>query len=516
MRQMPPSEWTTTEQKKWLQARIPEYESHAPTKDFSSFWPPFCEAWFEEFPERSYGAFSNIPVDQPLTDEQKLEDGKAQGKRRKQLKAWMRWHSPHGARARATANANNKLVDKLINPKTHRSLTKSEMYSQHFYTRIKVAVEDRCLKNDLTKRGDKLSAAQAVAKEMFAKENDEIKAKVAALMEEQRDQKNARKAAKSTVSTEERAKMVVNMPALVRNVITNLASATDYAITVIWGGPSASNQLTMSAFHCGELKNGAHFGRAYADFDEKVMAPFSEHLRHMFPSSVEGVSMTETPSEPSEGEDVGVDIEGLYRLSPPIADSNVNDSDSQFDASDRYSTDTIHAAPAAAVDAPPATIIDAQPATVVDASPITVVDAQPVTVVDARPSTVDDAQPVARTHAPLAVHEHLLPMPPLGNEATPYAPLDVDLEPGPIGVVGPDHFGNFARFDDNFMHPEGPQISSLDTVVANPIVAADMDICTINPYATLSNPFATAANPLASALEFYTWIMSVSPTSADP
>ena len=42
--------WTTSKQHKWLEKQFPGYLQAQTTGKYNHFWPPFFEAWFEQFP----------------------------------------------------------------------------------------------------------------------------------------------------------------------------------------------------------------------------------------------------------------------------------------------------------------------------------------------------------------------------------------------------------------------------------------------------------------------------------
>ena len=65
---MPGKEWTTPEQKKFLQDELTRYSSMS-AKEYSRYWPAFFQQWSKHWPERAT-ALLDVPLDVSLTLEQ--------------------------------------------------------------------------------------------------------------------------------------------------------------------------------------------------------------------------------------------------------------------------------------------------------------------------------------------------------------------------------------------------------------------------------------------------------------
>ena len=61
-------EWTTPEQKKFLQDELVRYSSMS-AKEYARFWPDFFRQWAQRWPERAV-MFPELLSDAPLTSQQ--------------------------------------------------------------------------------------------------------------------------------------------------------------------------------------------------------------------------------------------------------------------------------------------------------------------------------------------------------------------------------------------------------------------------------------------------------------
>lgn len=83
---MAPRRWTSQEAQAFVNTFYDKYQICQATKDYSTFWPPFFEAWSEKFPERLV-VFPDIPLNQDLDIEQNAAVKKAY-ERRKEVCLW--------------------------------------------------------------------------------------------------------------------------------------------------------------------------------------------------------------------------------------------------------------------------------------------------------------------------------------------------------------------------------------------------------------------------------------------
>ena len=65
---MPGKEWTTSEQKKFLQDELVQYSSMS-AKEYSRNWPTFFQQWSKCWPERAT-TLPDLPLDVSLTLEE--------------------------------------------------------------------------------------------------------------------------------------------------------------------------------------------------------------------------------------------------------------------------------------------------------------------------------------------------------------------------------------------------------------------------------------------------------------
>lgn len=171
---MPAVEWTTDEQKAFLQDELVMFKQIGGRK-YTKQWSFLFQKWFQRWPERST-ALPGIPADAILTEQQKdiLSDAVLQ--RQKQLRHWMHWHAGAG-RSHAANNRTAKFISNFLKQKT-RAKKPHEVYSKAFFkTHIQPVIGSGMSIVDINKK----------VREMFESESPDVKEQVLKMTEEQNE-----------------------------------------------------------------------------------------------------------------------------------------------------------------------------------------------------------------------------------------------------------------------------------------------------------------------------------------
>ena len=75
---MPPHSWTTPEQDTFIQGFYEDFMKGQANQNYTNFWPPFFEQWFEKYPEEAV-VFPDLPAGTKLNGAQVIQVGKAIG-----------------------------------------------------------------------------------------------------------------------------------------------------------------------------------------------------------------------------------------------------------------------------------------------------------------------------------------------------------------------------------------------------------------------------------------------------
>ena len=160
-----PVEWTTNEQKTFLQEELIEFKQIGGRR-YTKQWSTLFQKWFQRWPEHSV-TLPDMPAETALTDEQKGIVTKAVVSHREQLRRWMHWHAGAGQN-RCINNKMMKIMDDLLKPKM-RVKKPWEVYSNMYY---KMCIQPRI------EAGLSIADVNKKIREMFENKTPEIKHEV--------------------------------------------------------------------------------------------------------------------------------------------------------------------------------------------------------------------------------------------------------------------------------------------------------------------------------------------------
>ncbi|KIO12149.1 hypothetical protein M404DRAFT_7021 [Pisolithus tinctorius Marx 270] len=236
---MPRKEWTTPEQKKFLQDELVQY--------------------------------SNVSL--TLEQDKILRD--AVTKHQQQLRQWLRWHMGAG-KNRAANRKTLTIIDGLMKAKT-RVKKPLEIYSKIYYTlRVKPNISTDSNISSLCDQIDK----------KFRVEPQEIQDEVMRIHNKQHTSRKT----PPTESDDEisadvdaetcRSNIQQCAPALTQ-ILTHLSQKTSWSFSVLMGGPDpvdAEEQCVVASLHIGKNRCGLNFAESYRHFDSTVVQAYAEFL----------------------------------------------------------------------------------------------------------------------------------------------------------------------------------------------------------------------------------------------
>ncbi|KAG2055336.1 hypothetical protein BDR06DRAFT_1006918 [Suillus hirtellus] len=106
---MPPAEWTTLDQKAFLESKYNDFLKAQVGASVMQFWGPVFSEWFRRFPEE-LAIFDEAP--EVLSEEQKEAKGTTVELRQKKIKNWFNYCSQKSGRS--AVNAMGKTIRQML------------------------------------------------------------------------------------------------------------------------------------------------------------------------------------------------------------------------------------------------------------------------------------------------------------------------------------------------------------------------------------------------------------------
>ncbi|KAF7976999.1 hypothetical protein HWV62_4926 [Athelia sp. TMB] len=213
-----------------------------------------------------------------------------------QVTTWFRWRQSkltHNTGARVSTS----LVSLLsLSTKGGRLLTAVEKYFKlYFPQRVRIFVDAELLQfGDYPTASEKLTTIKRVTLEMWEEEDEVTRNIVFDAMARDKAKRDANLLQlKHDEDGDNRTPLQYQsaidlLPAVLKQVFDELHRTTGWSFSVIMGGPLPEEDgKNMSAtHHVGNSAAGNDWGRAYPDFDTKIIGPYQEFLRHIYPADI--------------------------------------------------------------------------------------------------------------------------------------------------------------------------------------------------------------------------------------
>ncbi|KAF7965163.1 hypothetical protein HWV62_45282 [Athelia sp. TMB] len=349
--------WTTSPEEVYLRNNLPGFEEAKKARDFSNFWPPLYQGYWDLFPvppakpadllsdEESEDMYeSDAPMDSPEEDafmqtergqlraaekavrdkERSLQrekrkalspqeryEGRFIQKRRKQIYTWMHRHcsaGPTALRKRSAISIIPVVGASATAEVSTRVNQEDEAYLHLFKHRVMPVVEERTLQGSC--KGPQINIIRQVAREQYKSADEDTRAAVAAelgLQTEHKVEEQVRKkaftltaAAEQKPPTPQQYQDAIHaLPQWAEAMLKGACDSTGFVGTLIIGGPlpERNGEITTISCHVGKNAHGNTFAKAYQKYQAAVIKPYTEFLRSVFPTEVrEGRALKASPT----------------------------------------------------------------------------------------------------------------------------------------------------------------------------------------------------------------------------
>ncbi|KZS99509.1 uncharacterized protein LAESUDRAFT_765451 [Laetiporus sulphureus 93-53] len=232
---MAPRRWTTEEEYTFLNNLYPQYLKAQKKGHQDPFFIWVEHEWFEAFSEHKKVFGHEIST---LMDEQETQLHMAITARQKQLREWFRNRNA-SARCSGAAPKSSLNMNIATKPAGRRCLKGLELYSRKYYrTRVQPAVKKIIMEQSLSSK-ETLHVIKQLTAKMFEKEDDEIKAEIQAEYDAQEIHQNedAGEASEALPTPMQCQEFIDSMPAMLKELFSELSRKTGWCFTVIGGGP---------------------------------------------------------------------------------------------------------------------------------------------------------------------------------------------------------------------------------------------------------------------------------------
>ncbi|KAF9472580.1 hypothetical protein BDN70DRAFT_938080 [Pholiota conissans] len=297
--------WTTPQQERWLQERMPSYISVRKTNKLSRFFVVTEEKWFQHFSERAV-CFPDKAIEASLDEEEAVILQNAIKKRKAQLRDWYKNNSRKFMSTIEPLRKESELLEALNLEATkygkpERAPQRVEAYGYVFPDKVKSACEAEVARLEAStnvkllpgallqiRRDESAKLLEADTPENLKKVDDYI----AKWREEHANVKvSAEDPDPSAVplTPEQYQKSIDTIPALLTTLLTALSRASGWSFVVLCGGPvpKEGGKVFVEDHHFGPVSiAGNNFHAAHIDFERDIERPFCEHILNCYSPEV--------------------------------------------------------------------------------------------------------------------------------------------------------------------------------------------------------------------------------------
>ncbi|KAL4079986.1 hypothetical protein V8B97DRAFT_2020727 [Scleroderma yunnanense] len=242
-------EWTTPQQKEFLQGKLVQYSSMS-TKEYSCHWPSFFQEWLQCWLKKTT-ALPDLLLNVPLTPKQERIIADAVTKHQQ----WLWWHAGAGK----NRSANRKMltiINGLMKGKTH--IKPLEIYSKMYYTsQVKPKIAGNSTDFNISNLHDHIE-------KKFRAEPQEIQDEVMCIHNKQSISKNM-----PAAECNKEINLDVNMDTqkCSSSLFSNIQQCT-----------LALQQILTHILHTRKNKHGLNFVESYSPFESILVQAYAEFL----------------------------------------------------------------------------------------------------------------------------------------------------------------------------------------------------------------------------------------------
>ncbi|TEB19503.1 hypothetical protein FA13DRAFT_1718722 [Coprinellus micaceus] len=272
---MPPSEWTTPEEREFLRSFLPEYKACQVKKKYKQFWQRINVDYFAKFPIIRI-VFPGLTAGD-LTQAQKSQLAAATLKQQQRLKEWYRWRM--NPRSRNAGSKISKKDPQAIYNNRSRTLKAYEVYAKLNPQKIDDEEKLRCELGGASGRGQ-LSIWHEVAKDLFEKAGEEEREAVEREMNGDAESDDYGE----SPSPESYMCYPKKLPIILEATITPaVPKAGALAFVTVGPSPEQGGKIVSQTLQFGDKPSTPPCSKTWADYDGIVVEELSRFAgRHEF------------------------------------------------------------------------------------------------------------------------------------------------------------------------------------------------------------------------------------------
>ncbi|KAG2130726.1 hypothetical protein DEU56DRAFT_914724 [Suillus clintonianus] len=281
------SQWTSSEQKDYLETQFSEFLKQQLQGTLLNFWSTVSMEFLNRWPEIDV-LYPDKTLSQ-LSEAENVVLGKAVEARKKQIKNWFNYRSRKGGRSQL--NAMTKSITKMLGNKAKgtRALTEVEIFSKLNYdTAVRSQIKEKIEAGLLVTKNEKLLAVKESTKAAYEAAPSEIRSLCKAKAAEEREAKASvvlsEAAATGTPTNAQYAKALEECIGPISQFFDALRQLTGWEWSVIGGGPDPrlGGMLNVSSYHTGVNQSGLTWKQATSNFTDKHLNPYLSYLGTVF------------------------------------------------------------------------------------------------------------------------------------------------------------------------------------------------------------------------------------------
>ncbi|KAG2355518.1 hypothetical protein BDR07DRAFT_1493116 [Suillus spraguei] len=281
------SQWTSPEQKDYLETQFSEFLKQQLQGTLLNFWSTVSMEFLNRWPEIDV-LYPDKTLSQ-LSEAENVVLGKAVEARKKQIKNWFNYRSRKGGRSQL--NAMTKSITKMLGNKAKgtRAHTEVENFSKLNYdTAVRSQIKEKIEAGLLVTKNKKLMAVKESTKAAYEAAPSEIRSLCKAKAAEEREAKASvmlsEATATGTPTNAQYAKALEECIGPISQFFDAVRQLTGWEWSVIGGGPDPrlGGMLNVSSYHTGMNQSGLTWKQATSNFTEKHLNPYLSYLGTVF------------------------------------------------------------------------------------------------------------------------------------------------------------------------------------------------------------------------------------------
>ncbi|KAG1791803.1 uncharacterized protein HD556DRAFT_1484623 [Suillus plorans] len=321
---MPPAEWTTPDQKAFLESKYNDFLKAQVGASVTQFWGPVFSEWFRRFPEE-LAIFGEAP--EVLSEEQKEAKGAAVELRQKKS-------------GRSAVNAMGKTIRQMLTNKAKgtRIHTEAEVFSKLRYADdVQAQVKESIASGSLTK-SEKLGAVKLMTRTAYEDASEDVKALCRAKVQAERDAKASEvlKKTDGAPTNAQYARALTECMGPISQFMQVIKDMTGWEWSLIGAGPDPRldgniNAMRHCSYHSGVNATGLNWKQATPHFNETHLKAYVDFISTVFPPHIrktraldyDASASSSTPSAPSASQslDSGCSQPDALTTTPPATTS---------------------------------------------------------------------------------------------------------------------------------------------------------------------------------------------------